>query len=335
MGYTIVTDVIVPEIYLAYLQLMTEVKSALVQSNAVQTDAKFNALLAGGGLTFNMPEFEDLSNADANVSSDSASDATPEAVTTTSEVAVRLSRNKSIGAADLVTALAGADPMRAMATRFAPFWARELERTVLAALKGVFADNTANDSGDMTNDISGVSFVDGVTNFTAAAVIDTLQTIGDSKNSLALVWMHSKVEATALKNNLIDYVQDSSNPGAEAIPTYLGRRVIVDDTMPNTGGVYETFFLGVNSIAWGTGTPEVPLEEYRLPLANNGGGKKAVVSRVEWVVHPRGAAYVGTPPNGGPSNASSSNNLGAAGSWDRRVSERKQMKLARLVTREE
>ena len=51
-------------------------------------------------------------------------------------------------------------------------------------------------------------------------------------------------------------------------------------------------------------------------------------------MHPTGNAYVGTPPAGGPSNAATTNNLAAAASWARVFSERKLIKIARLITRE-
>lgn len=335
MSYTVVTDAIVPVVYSAYLQAITEVKSALVQSGAVARSAEADAKLAGGGLLFHMPSWNDLGTQDANVSTGTAgSAATPLNITSFEELAARLSRNQTWGASDLVAALAGSNPMQAIAARIAPYWARELERTVLAQLKGIFADNDANDSGDFTHDVSGGGYVAGVTDFTAEAFIDALQTIGDSSSSLAVTWMHSKVLARAKKNNLIDFRPDSSNPDAEEIPFFLGRRVIEDDSMPSSGGVYQTFILGIGAMTWGVGTPDVPLEQYRLPLADNGGGTDAIVSRVEWLVHPRGMSYVGTPANGGPSNAASSNNFGVAGSWNRVVAERKQVKIARLITRE-
>ena len=51
-------------------------------------------------------------------------------------------------------------------------------------------------------------------------------------------------------------------------------------------------------------------------------------------MHPVGHAYVGTAPKGGPSNAATTNNLADAASWQRAFTERKQIKVARLITRE-
>jgi len=82
------------------------------------------------------------------------------------------------------------------------------------------------------------------------------------------------------------------------------------------------------------GSPSVPTEVDRVPAAGDGGGQDVLHNRVEWTLHPTGHAYIGTAPNGGPSNAATANNLAAAASWSRVWSERKQIKIARLITRE-
>ena len=82
------------------------------------------------------------------------------------------------------------------------------------------------------------------------------------------------------------------------------------------------------------GSPKVPTEVDRKPAAGNGGGQDILFNRTEWIIHPVGHAYAGTPPNGGPSNASTTNNLAHADSWKRVFSERKQIRIARLITRE-
>jgi hypothetical protein len=158
--------------------------------------------------------------------------------------------------------------------------------------------------------------------------------MGDSMEELTLVMMHSVVYSRALKNNLIDFIPDAVNPAAASIPTFLGRTTVVDDGMPHTGGVFDTWLFGRGAVRWGSGSPKVPTETFRDPDSGNGGGQDTLYNRVEWVIAPAGYAYIGTPPKGGPSNANTTNNLANAGSWSRVFSERKQIRIARLVTRE-
>lgn len=340
-GVTRIADVVVPEIFSPYVQQMTQEKSRLIRSGAITLDAQLNSALAGGGLTFNEPSFKDLDNDAENVSTDDPStDSTPNKIGTATEIQVRLSRNNSWSSMDLSGDLAGADPMQAIANRVSDYWARRQQAAFVATLNGVFADNAAAPTGtehvqhDMTHDVSGAAFVDGVTNFSAEAFIDATATMGDSMEDLTMVMVHSIVYARMLKNNLIDFVSDSVNGNAVRIPTFLGREVIVDDGVPRSSGVFNTWLFGRGAVRGGMGSPKVPTEVDRKPAAGNGGGQDILFNRTEWIIHPVGHAYAGTPPNGGPSNASTTNNLAHADSWKRVFSERKQIRTARLITRE-
>lgn len=182
-----------------------------------------------------------------------------------------------------------------------------------------------------------------MTNFSAEGVIDASVTAGDAMGQFSLIMMHSIVYAKAQKNNLIDFIPDSN--GVVNIPTFLGRRVVVDDGLPNpagsgaaqtSSGIYHTWLFGQGALRLGAGTPKVPTEVERVPAANNGAGEENLHSRVQWSIHPVGHAFIGslTGAPGGPSNATTSNNLGHADSWRRVFPERKQIKMARLITRE-
>jgi hypothetical protein len=343
---TLVSDVIVPSIFTPYTQQITEDKARIIQAGVVTRDSAIDALLVGGGLTFRVPSFKDLDNDADRISTDTASDdfsggtisPSPAKTGTSEEVAVRLSRNQSWSSSDLTSSLAGADPMQSIASRVGYYWTRRLQAAFVATMAGVFADNAAAPSAsehvqnDLTVDISGASFVDGTTNFSAEAMIDAATTMGDSAEQLSMIMVHSVVYARMQKNNLIDFIPDAR--GEVMIPTFLGREVIVDDNIPRSGSVYENWLFGAGAIRLGVGNAKVPTEVERKAGAGNGGGQEILYNRVEWCLHPVGHRYAGTAANGGPSNASSSNNLANAGSWARVFPERKQIKIARLLTRE-
>jgi hypothetical protein len=360
---TTIADVIVPAVFTPYTQQLTMEKTAIIQSGVAVRDDFIDKLLAGGGLTFTVPSWQDIGDPAENVSSDDPDvTSTPNKTKTSAEVAVRLSRNASWSTMRLATALAGADPMQSIASRVSDYWVRRLQRAFVAVASGVFADNDAADpthgrSGnvgltaaygtryDLTNTLAALNsstFADGVTNFSAAAFIDTAATLGDAAEDVTAVFMHSVVYARAQKNNLIDFIPDSR--GEINIPTFLGRRVIVDDGMPNpagdgaaqtAAGLYHTWLVGPGSFRLGVGTPIVPTEVFRYPDRGNGAGSDILYNRVEWCIHPVGHAYIGTPStDGGPTNAATTNNLAFGGSWVRVFPERKQIKLARLITRE-
>lgn len=337
-GVTRISDVVVPEIFTPYVQQLTQEKSRIIQSGAVVADSELSSLLSGGGLTFNTPSFKDLDNDEENVSTDDpAQKSSPNKIGTATEIQVRLSRNNSWSNMDLGTVLAGADPMQAIANRVSDYWVRRLQRMFIATQSGIFAANAlatpvGGTQNDLTHDVSGSAFVDGVTNFTTEAFIDACLTMGDSMDALGMIVVHSVVYGRMQKNNLIDFIPDAR--GEVMIATFLGREVIVDDSMPNSGGVFQSWLYGAGAFRFGAGSPAVPTEMERKPDSGNGGGQEILYNRVEWCLHAVGHAYIGTSPNGGPSNAATANNLAAAASWGRAWAERKMVKIARLITRE-
>ena len=349
MPVTRISDVIVPEIFSPYKQQYTEEKSNLIQSGAVVRDTSIDGLLVGGGLTFRTPSWRDLANTDENTSTDDDTvNSVPNKTSAAMEISVRLSRNNSWSSMDLTASLAGSKPMTSIRNLVGYYWTRRLQSMFVATMQGIFADNAAAPTGgdthvlnDLTNNVSGAAYAAGVTDFSAEAFIDTCVTLGDSMGSVSMVMMHSIVFARAQKNNLIDFIPDAR--GETEIPYFLGRRVIVDDGLPNPAGVgaaqtaagiYHTWLFGPGAVRYGVGSAEVPTAVERKEAAGLGGGQDILYDRVEWCLHPVGHAYIGTPPVGGPSNASTANNLANAGSWRRVFTERKQIKIARLITRE-
>lgn len=341
-------DVIVPEIFNSYMVNDTETKNALIQSGVLVRDQQLDNLLVGGGLTFEVPSFNDLDGDDADdvVDDDPANLATPSKIQTSQEIAVRLSRHKAWSNMNLVNELAGADPLARIIDRAGNYWSQRLQKAFVASINGVIADNAAaptgtdtHTAGDLTRDLStlnGGAFASGVTDFTAKAFLETTLLLGDAMNDVSIVMMHSQVYHKAQVNNLIQFIPDAR--GETRIATFLDKRVVVDDGMPNSGGVFDTWIFGPGAVRLGVGTPDVPSEIDRAPRAGNGAGEDTLHTRTQWMVHPVGHAYLGravgaavtTANGGGPSNA----DLALAANWSRVWPERKQIKFARLVSRE-
>lgn len=345
MAVVQVADIVVPEEFTPYTLTLSEEKSRIIQSGAMSRSPLLDGMTAGGGLVFQVPGFNDLAQTTENTSTDDpGSFSTADNIGTNTQKAVRLSRNHSWSSMDLAAALAGPDPLNAIQQLVSSYWSKRLQKMVIAMVSGINKDNGANDSGDYAFDIASTGFVEGVTNFTAEAQIDAAQTMGDSSDDLALLITHSAVMARMRKNNLIDFIPDSM--GLTQIPVYDGKVVIIDDGMPSgTGvvradgsagvtGMYETWMFAPGALQIGIGAPRVGTEVIRVPSAGDGGGQETLHNRVEWLPHMTGHAYIGTAASGGPTNAATANNLNVAGSWDRVFAERKQIKFARLITRE-
>jgi hypothetical protein len=191
MAATKISDIIIPEVFVPYVTEKTAELSALVQSGIVVPDAGLNELAKRGGKLINMPFFTDLTGADETLADNTS--LTPGAIGTAKDVAVLHLRGRAWGVNDLAKALSGDDPMGAIASLVAAYWARREQALLISTLKGVFADNAANDSSDL---ISDVAIEDGdnaaVANLIGAeAVIDAATKLGDAAEKLTAICMHS------------------------------------------------------------------------------------------------------------------------------------------------
>ena len=305
MTHTKVGDVVVPEVFNPYLVERTAEKSALIQSGIIETDPAFDALASSGGRIIEMPFWTDLSGDDELL--DDETDLTINKIETGQDTAVLLMRAKTFGAGDLSKALSGDDPMAAIADLMAEYWNRRRQVTLLSILEGVFgAESMSGNVSDITGEAEDYTW-------SAETFIDAAYLMGASESKITAVMMHSATMASLRKQDLIEFEADSV--GRMTIPTYLGKRVIVDDGCPVDSGNYTSYLFGNGAIALGNGAPPMPTEPGRNPLA--GGGRDYVVSRQHFILHPRGVAWqdavvtLTTPKN--PSNA----DLATAANWVR------------------
>lgn len=220
---TKIADVVVPEIFTPYVIEKTAEKSKILTSGIATQNAKLNQLVTQGGVTMNMPFWQDLSGDDEVLDDNTA--LTPGKITASKDIAVLLMRGKAWGANDLSGALAGDDPMNAIADRVSDYWARREQKTLVSMLTGVFASTTmANHIYDGSS-----SVIDG------AMVLDAKQLLGDSADQLQAMLMHSATFTKLQKENLIQYVSTvGPDKSAISVPTYLGYNVVVDDGMPTS-----------------------------------------------------------------------------------------------------
>lgn len=311
---TKLNDVIVPELFDPYVINKTMEKSALFQSGIITNDEHMNELASQSAPVVQMPFFEDLTGDSEQIIEDV--NLTPDKITSNQDAAAIIRRAKMWAATDLSAALAGKDPMAAIASLVGGFWARDMQKEVIAILKGVFA---AESMANLKLDISGQSGKAAA--FSASAFIDAQQLLGDAKEQLTAVVMHSATEAYLRKQNLIETVQPSQDV---AFKTYQGKRVIVDDGCPVAEGTYTTYLFSPGAIAYGVGSPvgfvntEVDREKKK------GSGVDYLINRKTFILHPRGVKF--TNANVAKTEGPSRLELSIAENWNR-VYEEKQMRV--------
>ena len=308
---TKISDVIVPEVFNPYVIQRTMELSALYQCGIIANNPELDRLATTGGSTINMPYWEDLTGED-EVLSDSAP-LTPGKITAGQDVAVLLMRGKAWSANDLAKALSGSDPMAAIGDLLANFWARKMQNTLIQLLDGVFS------ATNMTNKVLDISKESGKEKINGSTFLDAMQLMGDAKERLTGVVMHSATETQLRKNNLIQTELDSEN---KPVSMMMGKRVIVDDGCPVSTDTYTTYLFGPGAVGLGNGAAPVPTETDRDSLA----GDDILINRKHFILHCRGVKWIGNATGSSPSNEE----LATGTNWER-VYEDKAIRVVKFV----
>jgi hypothetical protein len=332
-------DIFIPSVYATIQPNDSPETSALAESGVVVSNPVLDQAAKTGTKKVEIPLFNDLdSSVEPNYSTDTDTNATPKKVGTDSLDARNAYLNQGYGAADLAVELSNAtpgdgNPMTRIKNRFGTYWKHQFQYRIIATARGVLADNVANDAGDMLHNIALETTV-GVTDanrISADAIVAACFTMGDQFQRLRAIAMHSVPYQKLVKDDLIEFIPDST--GKLTIPTYLGLRVVVDDGLPvipgTTSGLkYLTILFGAGAFGYGTGTPPVPAEVSRTPEGGNGGGLESIWERKTWMIHPHGFDWLeGSVAGNSPTLAE----LRLAANWNRKLN-RKNIPLAFLQT---
>lgn len=294
MPITKIADVIVPELFNKYVVNRTMELTALVQSGIIVNSPEFDRLASEAARTHNMPFFEDLTGDSEETLEDVKM--TPAKIGSNKDISTTLLRQKMWAATNLSAALAGADPMKAIGDLVAGFWARDMQKELIALLAGIFGTYTPKDGTATTPMADHILDLTAMTKaeakiISASAFIDACQLMGDAQGLLTDVAMHSATKAYLKKNNLIETERDSTDVEFE---TYQGRRVTVDDGCPvDSDGTYTTYLFSQGAIALGNGSPVGHVATEVDRDKQTGGGIDYLINRKAYILHMRGVAYTG------------------------------------------
>jgi hypothetical protein len=211
------------------------------------------------------------------------------------------------------------DPLVALAGRVANGWAKQYDAVLQSMIKGIIADNIANDGSDMvieTGDAISINLI-----------LDLLQTAGDASDELfGGIIAHSGVRTALRKQGVTDKIYDANGKYLYEALTGLAlmARDGVESGVPNAGD-YTTYLIGSGFAGFANGSAKIPNEVAYDALTGNGGGEEVVVSRNHFALHPYGFSQVGTPASTSPTDGE----FEVADYWDR-TAERKAISLAAL-----
>lgn len=315
-------------------------KTAFFDSGIVTRNPLLDTLASAAGKTAELPFWNDLDATDApNLSTDDPADvAVPSKIIQGEQISRKAFLNKGWSESDLASEVVmGTKAMEHIRARIDTYWMRQWQRRLIASVNGVIADNVLNDDSDMVVDVAGATNADitadtvfNRANFTAAAF-----TMGDAVDGIVAIGMHSMVYKRAIDNDDIEFIRDSQ--GTLIMATYMGKRVIVDDSMPvipASGALagddaprYTTVLYGPAALGYGEGNPKVPVAVQREEDQGEGAGIETLWTRKTWILHPFGFQNTGTPA----ATSFTLAELALAATWDR-VIPRKNVPMAFLIT---
>lgn len=315
----------IPQLFLEYQQEEIQDRNALVSSGLMVTNSAIQAEFAKGGKTIDLPFFGDLSG-DSEILSDTQG-LNPASLTGDLQTGVRNMRGRAWKASDLAGELSGADPMQATARRTGQYWVRDMQKTAIAVMQGLFSSGgplaTSHAVGGTTTQLNQGAMVDGIAK------------LGDAGNELTGIMMRSPIYYALMKMDLIVPASTTSQLDTRLstqrleLGTYLGRPVFVDDTLPyepgaGTGGtdVHHTYFFGPGAFAYATAPAKNPLETDRDKLM----GIDYLINRTHYLIHPNGISWIGNAAGNAPTNTE----LSTGSNWSKVFVDNRNIRITRL-----
>lgn len=315
MAATVITDLIVPEVFTKYLIQETTKTNAFLNSGIASSDPSVN--ITEGGKTVNIPFFHELSANDEVLTEGTALQVNN--ITASKDIAAIHARSVAFGATDLSKLFSGADPIAAMRVQLGNFWSAKMTDVILNTLKGIFGVSALASANELDNSANAL---------TADVMSDAMFLLGDKSAKITAIAMHSKVFAKLKKLDLIDTVQPSSL--SPAYNSYMTKRIIMDDTIEPISGtgataVYPIYLFGAGALAYNENGLLATYEQDRDILVK----QDIFTSTRVFTMHPRGVKWIGTPADGEtPSNAE----LATAANWSL-VEAPKNVAIARVLTK--
>lgn len=333
-------DIYNPLVFNAAVQEAQIELNAFLASGVMVTDPRITALAQGPGNIGDLPFFAGLGMPQADgtnepnyVTDDPAVKSVPAKLSSATMIWRKANMHNSWSTMDLARELALIDPLGAITNRIGNYWATNNQQRLIRSAMGVLADNVANDASDMVFSVA----LDTIPPILAAekvspdAVITAKATLGDHASALVAIAMHSVVYTELQRQDVIIYERAAASN--IQFPTYLGYRVVVDDSMPAVAGInritYTTILFSAGAFASGSGTPTTPSELDRDPAAGVGGGQDIIHSRSTEIIHPAGFAFLSASVAG---QSATFAELEAAANWNRVYAERKNIGVAFLQT---
>lgn len=285
-----------PEVFLGYVAEANPIKSEMVTSNVIVPSKELASQLTTKNNVVSIPSFSPLTGTPLNY--DGLTDNTPvDVAPAKKQTGMAFGRMKAWKDLDFTIELSGVDPLKEVASRVAQFIQINNQAELLAIVQAICALPAF--SSHVTDISSATLTIAEETNYLGAtAFIDAQQkALGDYLGEGGLIFMHSFVYAQRCKEGLIDF-NSVNNPNklttSPWLGTYLGKQILIDDTMPTVPAgaaakKYMSYIIGPGAFLTAPGAIKVPVETDRNPEIK--GGMEMLYYKWRRILHPVGFSF--------------------------------------------
>lgn len=342
MGGTFLSNLITRPEFLSYTSERIFEQSAFISSGVVQRNSALDA--RAGGTRVRVPFFDPINPTEETITSandwgtSGAGYLTSQNITADEQIMTILHRGFQYATDDLSRMGSGADPLGHVANQLAAAIAKKKTGTLLAQLGGLFGNISGSGVlGGNTFDATGTTTATSANYLSASNVVKAKNKLGERGSELTAIAMHSSVanylEDTGYMQVQVSGSSLSSASGLNGVGynTFAGLRVIVDDQIGVISGGTATHLNKYPVYLFGSGVvAEGVQQELRVETDRNKSSfQDLLIVDYHYGYHVAGTKWAAAGDN--PTNAATSGNLGATGSWGLAYNTVKNVPLVRLL----
>jgi len=346
MGGTFLSNLITRPEFLSYTSERIFEQSAFIRTGIIQRNSALDC--RAGGTRVRVPFFDSLSPTEEVINSSNswgtsgAGYLTSQNVTADEQIMTILRRGFQYATDDISKLGSGADPLAHVRDQLAAAINKLKTATLVAHLNGLFGNisgsgvlgaNTVNKTGTTSATTSNY--------LTAANVVAAKQALGERGYELSGIAMHSNVAAYLEETGYLQ-VQTAGGSvyagggvgaglGAGQVGRFAGLNVVIDDQIGVVAGGTATHLNKYPVYLFGSGViGEGMQQELRVEVDRNKSSfQDLLIVDHHYGFHVNGTKWAAAGDN--PTNAATTGNLGATGSWGLAYTNAKNVPLVRLL----
>jgi hypothetical protein len=342
-GGTFLSNMITRPEFLGYTSERIFEQSKFIQAGIVQRNSALDA--SAGGTRVRVPFFDTLNPTEEQIKSSNdwgtsgAGYLTSQNITTDEQIMTILHRGFQFATDDLSRLGSGADALGHVRDQLAGAINKLKTATLMAQLSGLFGNISGSGVlGANTVNVSGTTTATSSNYLTAASVVRAKNKLGERGSELGAIAMHSNVAAYLEETGFLQVqvsgstvLSGSGINGSAPVATFAGLRVIVDDQLSVISGGTSTHLNKYPVYLFGNGVvAEGMQQDLRLETDRNKSSfQDLLIVDYHYGYHVMGTKWSAAGDN--PTNASSSGNLAATGSWTLAYGNAKNVPLVRLL----